>query len=33
MAAPRFYHPLALTARTEIALPEALAHHAIRVLR
>lgn len=33
MAAPRFYHPFALTAHTEIALPDALAHHAIRVLR
>ncbi len=33
MAAPRFYHSLALQADTEIALPEALAHHAIRVLR
>lgn len=33
MAAPRFYHPSDLTAQTEIALPETLAHHAIRVLR
>lgn len=33
MAAPRFYHPIALQADTRIALPETLAHHAIRVLR
>ncbi|WP_341667584.1 16S rRNA (uracil(1498)-N(3))-methyltransferase [Alcaligenes sp. SDU_A2] len=33
MAAPRFYHPLPLEAGADIALPEALAHHAIRVLR
>ena len=33
MAAPRFYHPLALESGTDIALPETLAHHALRVLR
>lgn len=33
MAAPRFYHPLPLESGAHVALPEALAHHAIRVLR
>jgi len=33
MPAPRFYCPTMLPARTTITLPEALAHHAVRVLR
>src|SRR3546814_2393468 len=33
MAAPRFFCPTTLAAHTTIELPDALAHHAIRVLR
>lgn len=33
MSLPRFYCPSPLTANQAIALPEALAHHAVRVLR
>jgi len=33
MSAPRFYCDAPLAAGTRIALPEALAHHALRVLR
>jgi 16S rRNA (uracil1498-N3)-methyltransferase len=33
MSAPRFFVPLALAAGGEVALPEAAAHHALRVLR
>lgn len=33
MSSPRFYIPVALAAQTSLALPEAAAHHAARVLR
>ncbi|HJW80846.1 MAG TPA: 16S rRNA (uracil(1498)-N(3))-methyltransferase [Acidiferrobacterales bacterium] len=33
MSSPRFYIPAALAAQTTLALPEAAAHHAARVLR
>ncbi|HJX16884.1 MAG TPA: 16S rRNA (uracil(1498)-N(3))-methyltransferase [Acidiferrobacterales bacterium] len=33
MSSPRFYIPVALAAQTTLALPEAAAHHAARVLR
>jgi len=33
MSAPRFYCPVALAAHQTIVLPEAVAHHAVRVLR
>ncbi len=33
MSLPRFLHPGPLAANTIIDLPEALAHHAVRVLR
>ncbi len=33
MSAPRFFCDIALSAGTRIALPDALAHHALRVLR
>ncbi|MEI2418000.1 16S rRNA (uracil(1498)-N(3))-methyltransferase [Orrella sp. JC864] len=33
MALPRFYCPADLAPRTEIELPQAVAHHALRVLR
>lgn len=33
MSLPRFHCPLPLAPHTRIALPEALAHHAVRVLR
>lgn len=33
MSAPRFFCDIPLTAGTRIALPDALAHHALRVLR
>ena len=33
MATPRFYCPVALAPHTQIELPQALAHHAVRVLR
>ncbi len=33
MTLPRFFHPGPLTADSTVALPDALAHHAIRVLR
>jgi RNA methyltransferase, RsmE family len=33
MPAPRFFCPAPLPSHTEIALPEAVAHHAVRVLR